>query len=793
MHCRTHPQCLIAVLLAVVVLLVGSALASAQDVRNITVAVVFDGPSTELASLQQQIERELTALSTKDFQVDFPAAKVFDGGWSRDQITKQLQKLQIDPDVDFVLMAGYIASATAISERHLLKPTFAPLVVDMEVLNSTSGRYTEPNLNYLVSSITFDETLRAFVRITRFRDLVVLIDQAYYDTLAEAVARAVELAAAQGVRLRFVTDDGSSVNIAAQIPLDTEAVMLAPLPRLTMDAQQQLINELIVRRLPSFSWVGEHAVERGVLATMRSASERDHLARRTALNMWSVLRGEPASAQPVRFEERARLILNMATAKAIGVSPPFDVLNDARQINESGEGLGETLSLADAALRAVAANLDIIAGELGVTADAENVVEARSLFFPQVFSSVDYSKTKSDTPFVNTGFNADASAQAGIGARQLIFSEQARATLDVQKELHVARQAQQRGLELDVIQQTVSTFLSVLIAQTQLQIQENNLGLTRTNLDLARNRVRLGASDRSDVYRWESEVATVHQSVLQAKSQVEQAHDALNQLLNRPITDRFTTEPATLSDPGLLVSRLSLLKLLDNQQALDRLGDYFVNQGIDQSPELSQVRAQINAQARQLKADRRAYWLPEVALTGNVAHVFDESRIAGATINLNNETDWAVGLQFTLPLYEGGARRARRSRSDYSLRQLRTQQDNTQLIVEQAVRRSLHAVRASYPSIDLSAQAATAAHKNYELVSRTYVVGTRSIIDLLDAQNSTLTADQAAANAVFNFLVDLMNLQRASGEFDFFLDGRERDARAQRIEDYINDGPGRSR
>ncbi len=43
-------------------------------------------------------------------------------------------------------------------------------------------------------------------------------------------------------------------------------------------------------------------------------------------------------------------------------------------------------------------------------------------------------------------------------------------------------------------------------------------------------------------------------------------------------------------------------------------------------------------------------------------------------------------------------------------------------------------------------------------------------IDLLDAQNAALVAEESAINAVFVFQIDLMNLQRSLGQFSFFLD-----------------------
>ena len=64
---------------------------------------------------------------------------------------------------------------------------------------------------------------------------------------------------------------------------------------------------------------------------------------------------------------------------------------------------------------------------------------------------------------------------------------------------------------------------------------------------------------------------------------------------------------------------------------------------------------------------------------------------------------------------------------------------------------------------------ADAAGRSLELVTDAYQRGAASILDLLDAQNQALVAREGAATAVFDYLLDLMAVQRAVGRFDFFL------------------------
>lgn len=61
-----------------------------------------------------------------------------------------------------------------------------------------------------------------------------------------------------------------------------------------------------------------------------------------------------------------------------------------------------------------------------------------------------------------------------------------------------------------------------------------------------------------------------------------------------------------------------------------------------------------------------------------------------------------------------------------------------------------------------------------------------SIIELLDAQNASLSARAAAANAEYEFLLDLMEVQRATNNLDFFRSDAARDAWVGALESFFD-------
>jgi len=209
---------------------------------------------------------------------------------------------------------------------------------------------------------------------------------------------------------------------------------------------------------------------------------------------------------------------------------------------------------------------------------------------------------------------------------------------------------------------------------------------------------------------------------------------------------------------------------MDNPRELNLLRDFLVQEGLDASPELGQLDASIEAQERTIRLARREFWLPTFSLFGDVTQTFDKDgegssppSIGNQTLPTKDDTDWTAGVVATLPLFEGGGKTATLRRSREELSGLKYQRIATANSIEKRILDAIYLIRVSYPSITLTVDAADAARKNLTLVTDLYLRGTKSIIDLIDAQNRALVADQLAANAVYDFLIDLMTVQRGMG------------------------------
>jgi outer membrane protein len=219
---------------------------------------------------------------------------------------------------------------------------------------------------------------------------------------------------------------------------------------------------------------------------------------------------------------------------------------------------------------------------------------------------------------------------------------------------------------------------------------------------------------------------------------------------------------------------------------------FMVEEGLAASPELREIDAAIDAQQRVLASARNAYWAPTLALFGDLGYRLAQGGAGsepGAGLPpgtpVRDDLDWSVGVSLSLPLVAGGARPAEVGRVSREIESLRLQRAEIEQRVEQRVRSALHQAGASYANIQLAQDAATAARRSFELVTDAYARGAARLVDLLDAQNVSVVSELGAANAVYDFLIDFVQGERAVGRYQIFAGAEERQEFFDRLDTYF--------
>ncbi len=756
--------------------------------KTVHVGIVTDGPWARYTEAREILKKEILDVTSSQFDVQFSDNLFIQADWTVSGINNAIDALLADPEVDMIITLGRVASNEVCKRRDLPKPVIAPLIVDAQIqrLPEKDGASGVRNLVYIDAQRDIERSIRTFREITSFDHLTILGSRHVIEGIPEIVPAIEKIMVELDLTIDIVSVGKSIDEALSDLPSSTRAVLVSELPQVTSDEFDRLVRGLMNRRLPSFSTWGRGEVEQGVLASVVQEGTLDHLARMVAVNVLSILEGMDAGSLPVVFIPGEQLTINMATARTINVYPSLITLTEADLINEE-KVQGRFLTIEKTIQEAVLVNLDLAAADRALAAGEEQVIEARSPLLPQIDLGAQGIVVDQSRAEASLGIIPERSVSGGATLSQSLYVDETWAGYDVQRYLQNSRVEGREALRLDIVREAANAYLEVLNARTRERIQKDNLRLTRANLERARVRVSVGAAGPEEVYRWETEIAGRRRIVLISESRTLDAMNSLNRILSRPLREPFMTQDVNTDDPlfGIIDDRF--VKYVNNQRSLGLLRDFLVKEGILVSPELRGLDARIAAEGRTYTSAKRTQWLPDFLLKADVKETFNKSGAGSGSIIATDDTRWSVGAFASYPLYKGGKVTATRRRSLDQLNQLEIQRRAAAERIEKRILFAVNLIRTSYPSIQLTNEASVAANKNLELVTDSYERGIKSIIDLIDAQNSALTADLSAASAVYDFLRDLTDLQRAVGEYDLYTSLESRTAWLDRLDAFFEE------
>lgn len=752
--------------------------------------MVSDGESPVFRERQELLKQEILELAKGDASVVFlePAVKP---SWTLESSMSALKSALANRSVDLIIVSGAMTGVAAGQIQKLSKPVLIPYAEpDLQGLPQKGNSSGRRNLAYIGGLLNIEREIRTLRDIVRFDRMAFIVGEEVVEHL-EAPQRPVEVASQHlGIETRLIIASGDAQEVLDAIPTDTEAVYIGPLFRWTEDEKQRLIDGINARRLPSYAGEGVKWVERGALATVETREDDVRRMRRAALFVQRILTGEPAALLPIAFEIRPVLVINMATARLIGTWPRFEVMAEARLINDQSGTRGPLITLEIAMRDAVRANLDLMAEGLNIDQAYETFKVQRGPWLPQVEAQGDMTITD---PAVSNPFGqAERQFTWGINGSQLLYSPGAHGAIRASRDRVHATEHDYVSARLDTMLEAGEAYLNVLRTKNNERVNQDNLRLTRKNLSLAETRNAIGVAGREEVYRWQTQIAESRSAVIEASALRNQAEIDLNRILNRQLEAPFRVPPpedVRAVTPG---SDPRVTKYLQDPWSFKVFREFMAQEAIRNSPEIRAIDNRLRAEEEVLKGERRQLGIPDVAIVGGFSQVPFVSGVGSETIPPQQGFDfpgrqtftWQVGGQASLVLFDGTSNYARIRRLFRLMDQLRTDRAVIAQRLEADVRSALHQAGFSYANIDLTRDAAKASARNLELVTDLYQRGAADIIQLVDAQNQALGAALAAANALYDFLIDALRVQRASGSFSLEGTDEERDDFIQRLDKF---------
>jgi len=366
--------------------------------------------------------------------------------------------------------------------------------------------------------------------------------------------------------------------------------------------------------------------------------------------------------------------------------------------------------------------------------------QSRAGVLPELGVTGSYSRDRFDPR--TTGPTTYATNQTyTLGLRQPVFRLDRFIQLEQADSRIAQADAEYAAARQDLIIRVATAYFTLLGAQDNLEfVRADKLALTRT-LDQAQQRFEVGLAAITDSLKAQAAYDIAVSDEISAEQLLADAREAL-----RELTATLPEEPEVLT---------ANIPLLAPEPAT--VGDW-VTAASEQNPQLLAARAAATTAREEVRVQRSGHY-PTVDLTANYS--YRENRFGGIT-PLERD-DSAVGLELNLPLYQGGRVSSQTREFRYRYSQALEEQVRQQRAVERQTRDNYRGVISGISRVNALARAIQSNEKAYEAAQAGFDVGTRDIVDVLDAQRELLGARRDHARSRYDYLLSTLRLKQAAG------------------------------
>ena len=760
-----------------------------QAQEDLTIAFISDdGESNFNSYLQSQTLEEIQLLVRNRYTVEFRSTNC---NGDNNCIIRALEEAYANNEIDIVLTSGIISGGLMSQVQTYSKPSIATTVINHELQQipiTPEGTSGIPNFAYIEAPFDIERDVQTLYRIFPFKKIAVLVDEGRVSRFINELYT--NIVTKLNAEFEIINAIGTVQETVESLPEDVDAIYFTPLFDLDQAKTKELHAAINALKLPSAGLFGESMVRNGALLGYATDDNLKRIPRRVAINISKILDGINASSLPVEMPSyNQNLLINMQTAKQTGVYPTFDVMSEALLINHDQTTSERTLTLEGVIAEALRNNLDVKISEKSLAIAGKDIGLANAALLPQLDVSTSLSMIDELSSANSFGAQGRLNWVASGTFSQVVLSEPALANVAIQKYLQKSSDFELQQVQMDAVLDAASAYLTLLQAQSLVQIQSENLLVTQENYDISKAKEAVGYSGASDIARWESELAQSNINLNNATAQLRQARFQLNQLLNRPIDEEFQVDTIALSQSDLLVNDPRLLDAVNDYGVLEKFADFLVQEAILNLPELKQLEYSLAAQERLLLSRKRAFYLPSIAVSAEASSVLDRINVPELSPelqsfglgNVSNKPTWSIGLGIQYPILQGGERRLNRDKTQLELLQLQDQKANLQNQLELRIRSSLETAGATFSQVRLSEVAAAAAQKNFGIIQDSYQQGLINITALIDAQNAAIQTELNAINAKYQFILDFLSVERSTGFYYSLATQKEKDAFFRRL------------
>ena len=404
-------------------------------------------------------------------------------------------------------------------------------------------------------------------------------------------------------------------------------------------------------------------------------------------------------------------------------------------------------------------NIQVQKSRISEQEAAQTLLQSRAALFPSlsasVSQSVGYRPFQRASTIVQNGMATTSnkkvteSGSYGVNASWTVWDGGVNRKNIEAAELQGQLAETQTAQQLNTIQEQIAQlYVQILYTTESTRVNEQLAQTAQQQLDRARERFNVGDLARADVAQLESQLAQAQYDVVSAKTQVAGYKRQLKELLQLDITQDFDVAGDEMSDERAL-------ELIPAKESV-------FSAALQQRPEIRSAELQTESAALQLDIARRGY-LPTISMNAGIGDSHYTASEDNFGEQMKRNLNGSVGLSVSVPIFDN--RRTRTAIEKAKLQRTSAQLDlqNQQTTLGSNIENLWLQATSAQERFRAAKVAVESQETNYELINEQFKAGLKNIVDLLQARDNLLSAQQNRLQSKYTTILNTQLLHFYEG------------------------------
>lgn len=331
-----------------------------------------------------------------------------------------------------------------------------------------------------------------------------------------------------------------------------------------------------------------------------------------------------------------------------------------------------------------------------------------------------------------------------IGANITLYNGGSLRSSIKQSELQVEQsKAQTAQYDQNLTIQIVQQFITILGQKELIKYQEQIFATSQQQLDEGKRKYDVGVILESDYLLLEAQHATNETNLIDSKSSLTNSLLSLKCLLSMdPLTDFDIIEPES--------EVIERMRTVPSQEVA-------IEEALKNMPDMHLSENSLAIAQTSLKIARSGY-IPSISASASVGTSHNNFNNFGNQMVDNLSQN--VGVSVSIPIYDRSQTRTRVRQAKIAIEQAKLDHQQTELDVRQTIVQTYSDVVTSIAKYDSNTKKSEAWRKTFDAYSAQFRLGAITTVELLQQQNSYISALNDYIQAKYNFLLqrEILNI-----------------------------------